>query len=343
MSAGGDNIINTALYTSAKGRNMRRRAPEITGLAVLAAAALAGMACRQYRRDLAQAYRRITSGGRIAATACGPVQYAESGEGPPLLIVHGAGGGYDQGLYFARFIGGDYRWIAPSRFGFLGTPAPQGADSARQADAYACLLDSLNVERVGVIGVSMGGPSTLLFAQRYPQRTTSLALVSAASHALPPRPAVLAALFSLFLNDFVFWSLVRLSPQGLLAALGVPAEVQKQLSREESARLQAFIESILPMSARRSGQLLEQQMSEYPAELIGIIQAPALVLHACDDTLVDCEQGKFSARNIPGADFILMEKGGHLALMLDFNAGSRARLREFLERHNRLEELPSSL
>ena len=36
-----------------------------------------------------------------------------------MLIVHGAGGGYDQGEYFAKIIGGNYRWIAPSRFGFL--------------------------------------------------------------------------------------------------------------------------------------------------------------------------------------------------------------------------------
>ena len=79
--------------------------------------------------------------------------------------VHGSGGGYDQGAYFARVIGGDYRWIAPSRFGFLGSPAPAGANTPRQTDAYACLLDALGIERVGVVGVSMGGPSSLMFAR----------------------------------------------------------------------------------------------------------------------------------------------------------------------------------
>jgi pimeloyl-ACP methyl ester carboxylesterase len=87
-----------------------------------------------------------------------------------MLIVHGAGGGYDQGETFSKLIGGNYRWIAPSRFGFLGQPAPEGADSAMQAEAYACLLDSLGVDRVGVVGVSMGGPSALQFALRYPHR-----------------------------------------------------------------------------------------------------------------------------------------------------------------------------
>jgi pimeloyl-ACP methyl ester carboxylesterase len=181
----------------------------------------------------------------------------------------------------------------------------------------------------------MGGPSALLFALHHPQRTKSLAMISAASHAIPPRPAMLATLFNLFLNDFVFWSLVHVIPQGLLVALGVPLEVQKQLSPQETAQLDAFLRSIVPMGARRNGQLLEQHMSEYDAAKIHKIQAPALILHARDDTLVPFEHGEFAARNIPGAQLIPMEKGGHLALMFDINAGAREKLLRFLEQYNR--------
>jgi 2-hydroxy-6-oxonona-2,4-dienedioate hydrolase len=306
----------------------------IFGSIVLAVAIPGGLIYRQYQHDMSLAYQRVLTGGKIIETACGPIQYAEFGEGAPMLIVHGAGGGYDQGEYFAKLIGGNYRWIAPSRFGFLGTPVPDGANSSLQADAYACLLDALGIDQVGVVGVSMGGPSSLLFALHYPQRTRSLVMISAASHAIPPRPAVLAALFSVFLDDFVFWSMVHLSPEGLLAALGVPLEVQKQLSPKEVAQLNAFLESIMPMGARRNGQLLEQHMSEYDAEQIHNIQAPTFVLHARDDTLVFFEQGEFTARNIPGAQLIPMEKGGHLALMLDINAGAKEKLLEFLEQYN---------
>jgi len=306
----------------------------ILGALVLGVAIPGGLVYRQYRHELSLAYQRISSGGRMIETACGPIQYTDFGEGAPMLIVHGAGGGYDQGEYFAKFMGGNYRWIAPSRFGFLGTPIPDGANSSLQADAYACLLDSLGIDRVGVVGVSMGGPSSLLFAVRYPQRTTSLAMISAASHAIPPRPAFLASLFNVFLNDFVFWSMVHLSPGGLLAALGVPLEVQQQLSPEEGAQLKAFLESIVPMGARRNGQLLEQHMSEYDAEQIQKIQAPALILHARDDTLVSFEQGEYAARTVPGAQLIPMEKGGHLALMINANAGAREKLLEFLELYN---------
>jgi 2-hydroxy-6-oxonona-2,4-dienedioate hydrolase len=306
----------------------------VLGSVALAGGICGGLTYRRYRHDMSLAYRRISNGGKTIETACGPIQYAEFGEGTPLLIVHGAGGGYDQGAYFARLIGSDFYWVAPSRFGFLGSPVPESADSARQADAYACLLDALGIDRVGVVGISMGGPSSLLFALRYPQRTTSLVLISAASRAIPPRPAIQATLFRLFLNDFIFWSVVNASPQALLAALGVPLEVQRQLKPEEAVQLKTFLESMEPMAARQKGQDLEQHMSEYDAGQIREIQAPTLVLHARDDTLVAFEQAEFAADHISQAQLVPLERGGHLALMLNANDRAREKVRNFLGQHN---------
>ena len=61
---------------------------------------------------------------------------------------------------------------------------------------------------------------------------------------------------------------------------------------------------------------------------------PALVLHAPDDTLVAFEQGTFAADHIPGAQFVPMERGGHLALMMDINAEAREKVLQFLENHS---------
>ncbi len=290
---------------------------------------------KRYRHDMAEAYGRISNGGSIVQTACGPIQYTDFGQGPPMLIVHGSGGGYDQGEYFARLIGGNYRWIAPSRFGFLGTPVPEGADSSMQADAHACLLETLGVEQVGIVGISMGGPSSLLFAVRHEERTKSLTLISAASRAIPPRRPLVAALFNVFLDDFVYWSLVHVMPGMLLAALGVPVGVQRELTPQDVVRLTGFLDTIQPMGARRDGQMLEQAMSEIHATAIREIRVPTVVLHARDDTLVPFEHGEFAARSIPGAELIRMEKGGHLALTLDVNAAQRQNLRSFLDQHNR--------
>ena len=61
-----------------------------------------GLVYRQYRHDMSLAYQRISSVGKTIETACRPIQYTEFGEGAPMLMVHGAGGGYDQGEYFAK-------------------------------------------------------------------------------------------------------------------------------------------------------------------------------------------------------------------------------------------------
>jgi predicted dinucleotide-binding enzyme len=84
------------------------------------------------------------------------------------------GGGYDQGVILANILldGNSYRVIAPSRFGFLHTPVSDATNNkssfAAQADAYANLLDKLNIKKVAVIGFSAGGPSWIEFVLRHP-------------------------------------------------------------------------------------------------------------------------------------------------------------------------------
>ncbi len=133
-----------------------------------------------YQSDMRTAQERVMSGSQVIETKCGPIEYATMGEGPPVLVVHGAGGGYDQGILLARTMVGDgFRVIAPSRFGYLRTPLPANATPSAQADAHACLLDALNISKVAIVGFSAGGPSTLQFALRYPNRTSAMVLTSA--------------------------------------------------------------------------------------------------------------------------------------------------------------------
>jgi 2-hydroxy-6-oxonona-2,4-dienedioate hydrolase len=144
-------------------------------LGALLIAALLAFTYASYRRDIGRAYDRITTGSHIAQTRCGPIEYAVAGEGLPLLSVHGAGGGFDQGLELAGpFARGGFRVIAVSRFGYLRTPLPKDASAAVQADAHACLLDALNIRRAAVLGTSAGAPSSMQFALRHPDRTAAL-------------------------------------------------------------------------------------------------------------------------------------------------------------------------
>jgi len=118
-----------------------------------------------YHGDIDQAFKRISTRSQIVQTACGPIEYAIAGEGNPVLIVHGAGGGFDQGRDFAwDLTAANLRVIAMSRFGYLRTPLPANASAAAQADAHACLLDALGIRRAAIVDVSAGAPSSMQFA-----------------------------------------------------------------------------------------------------------------------------------------------------------------------------------
>ncbi|HWT78322.1 MAG TPA: alpha/beta fold hydrolase, partial [Candidatus Methylomirabilis sp.] len=115
----------------------------------------------------------------IVDTRRGPVEYASFGDGPAVLALHGAMGGYDQGLILARTIGGPgYRFVAVSRPGYLGTPLSAGQAPEEQADLLADLLETLGIREAAVVAISGGGPSAMHFALRHRDRCWALVLIS---------------------------------------------------------------------------------------------------------------------------------------------------------------------
>ncbi|WP_089279867.1 alpha/beta fold hydrolase [Antarctobacter heliothermus] len=69
-------------------------------------------------------------------TPAGALEYANADDGPPLMMIHGTGGGFDQGLLFASGLRqSGFRIVAPSRFGYLGSAFP---DDASQCTRPMC-------------------------------------------------------------------------------------------------------------------------------------------------------------------------------------------------------------
>ena len=132
----------------------------------------------RYRRDLNAARARLAAVKRdVILTRWGAVEYAERGSGNPLLVVHGIYHNCVGGLLSVRGLFPDRRVIAPSRFGYLGSSMPPNATPAAQADAFAALLDVLDIDQIDVIGISAGATSALQLALRHPERVTHLAVL----------------------------------------------------------------------------------------------------------------------------------------------------------------------
>jgi pimeloyl-ACP methyl ester carboxylesterase len=296
----------------------------------------AGAAYMIYSRDLRAMRDHLIAGSQIVETRHGPIEYATWGEGPPVLVVHGAGGGYDQGISIARAFGGeDFRWISPSRFGYLRTPMPADASTAAQAEALAGLLDALEIERVAILAMSGGVPPSLQFAQRYPERTTALVLLSSAPYTpltageqkLPVPIWVYQALFS---SDFPYWVLQNVAPSSLEPMFDITPALRVGAPPEEQAFIAGQVEAFQPVTGRIDGVRNEGAAIDPGARYrLEEIRTPTLVIHARDDHINPFSFGEYTAQHIPGAQFMPLATGGHL--LLGHLAEVRARVNPFLQ------------
>lgn len=299
----------------------RRKFGKLT-LAIIAGAAVATASVgHAYRSDLAAARARVAQGSRVLRTRAGLIELGESEGQRPLLMIHGTGGGFDQGLLFAqRLIAAGWKVIAPSRFGYLRSPFPLDASSEAQADAFAALLDELGIERLPVLGGSAGALSAIQFALRHPARCSALVPIVPASH-VPGRAATPAAapratqvLEALLRSDFLFWSGIKLAPAMMIGALLAtdPAVVQR-VSAEEQARVRRILWQILPVSDRAAGLLNDAKLASHPAPMpLERIRVPTLAVSVQDDRFGTFAAAQHIAATVPGARLLSYATGGHV-------------------------------
>ena len=294
----------------------------VLGWAALAALVATALVVLAYYRDISRAYDRVDGKSTVISSAYGDIEYTDGGSGPDVLVVHGSGGGYDQGELIAEAVLGDeFHWITPSRFGYLKSTFREGATWDDQAHAYAFLLDNLGIDKVAVVAMSQGGPSALLFAVLHPERVSSLTLIScgvAASQAEDQSSANEKGdmLVTIFEHDFLYWIAARLFKKQLMGLIGASDEVVAELTDEQQRLFERFIDEMNPASLRAAGALFDNK-AVMPGDRIASIAAPTLILHATDDGLQLFHNAEFAAAVIPHAKLIRFEKGGHFLIGIE--------------------------
>jgi pimeloyl-ACP methyl ester carboxylesterase len=300
---------------------MRRRTFLLLAVAG-ATGAIAGAATwRAYATELALA--RARTRGRSVVFECrfGAMEYAVAGKGRPVLMIHGTGGGFDQGLDFAAPLSAAaWRVIAPSRFGYLRSAFPADPSSANQADAFVDLLDELKVERAPIIGGSAGALSAIEFAIRHPDRCSALVAIVPAAYA-PGRPPVRPpnALAKTIIeyglrSDFLFWSGMTTSEDAMIGALlATDPALVRSAEPSERARARGILRNILPVSERANGLLNDAKLSGDPTPMpLETIRVPTLALSLEDDRFQTLAAARHIAATVPGAKLVTYPTGGHI-------------------------------
>jgi 2-hydroxy-6-oxonona-2,4-dienedioate hydrolase len=180
----------------------------------------------RYRRDIRAAHERLAARDRrtLQHPRLGVVEYTTWGAGPAMILSHPLFGGFDVGAGLAQpYVGNHYQFVAPSRFGYLGSSLPRAATPADQADAYAWILDALGIQRTALLGYSAGGPSAIQFALRHADRTAALVLMASplpGKAGRPPKPVAQL----LYGSDSFFWALKQCAPSLFARILGMPRD-----------------------------------------------------------------------------------------------------------------------
>lgn len=119
--------------------------------------------------------------GRAQVNGVG-LWYDVTGEGEPIVQIHGAGFGHFNFAPATPELAKSFRVVDFDMRGYGASDRPlQHYDMEVWADDVAGLMDVLGIEAAHVHGTSMGGMIAIVFAGKYPERTTSVVINCAAA------------------------------------------------------------------------------------------------------------------------------------------------------------------
>jgi 2-hydroxymuconate-semialdehyde hydrolase len=255
---------------------------------------------------------------RTSDVAVGDLSFRLYESGDPaseaVLFLHGSGPGATGLSNWERIIedlAGRFHCLAPDMIGFgdsthpLDPPRGMGPFNDLRAEALLGLLDELGIDRVHLVGNSMGGQLALLMTLAAPERIGTILLMgSGGAPDLPvspglahlrtfydaPSPDSLADLLTQFVHD--------LEPMRPVIDR-VVKERMAYVEREDVQRSHAA--SFDPQGARRFFT---------PAELSGIWHQ-VLVVHGREDRIIPVEASRYFADHLPNANLFVIGECGH--------------------------------
>lgn len=247
---------------------------------------------------------------RTRPVAGHPAAWLEAGSGPPLVLVHGAGGSADLWRRQLDGLADVTRVVAPD----LPGHGPLGGRGKPSVAGYAAWLEGflavLDAEPVVLVGHSMGGAVAQTLALARPERLAGLVLVGTGA-----RLRVLARIVDLLRHHpREGQSVIR----ELSFAAGAPRECTEMVDRvlREGAPLVTL------------GDYLACDRFDV-GERLAALRTPTLVLTGTEDRLTPPKYGRFLAEAIPGARLVEIPAAGHFP-HLEQPVAVNTAIREFL-------------
>jgi pimeloyl-ACP methyl ester carboxylesterase len=221
------------------------------------------------------------------------------GEGPPLLMLHGAGGnrGFTRAV---RQLAERHTVWAPTHPGFGSSGDAEWMDGVDDlARFHLWFIDAAGLRRPHVVGHSLGGWAAAEMAAMSPGAIDRLVLVAAAG-LKPEKEEIL---------DIFFLSPAQLRDLTVLDPTAVP-EWDELFGRAPTAPELEVAERNREMTARLTWK--PYMHNPRLARFLPRVTNPALIVWGREDRIVPVECGEQYRRALPNAKLAVLEKCGHL-------------------------------
>ena len=264
--------------------------------------------------------------------------YRITGEGEPVAQIHGAGFGHFNFDMATPELARHFQVLDYDLRGYGQSDRPvQRYDMEVWADDLAGLLDALEIAEADIHGTSMGGMIAIVFAGKYPERTTSVVINCAA--------AKLGVTGRLIFKNWI--DIARMDPDGpgsrLLAELITWQALSKRFLEEQDAEeLTSLIQQILRDSNRievftaACQAMCDMDLTSWLPK----ITSPALVLGGDEDLMTPWDQGPGGAgqeaiyEGIPNAEKHVVSGSNHSTIFDGTEEHNRVVI-DFFKRHSR--------
>ncbi len=245
------------------------------------------------------------------------LSYVDVGQGDPILFVHGLLGSHRNWRYLVDRLDTTHRVIVPDLFGHGASEKHEGDYSpSAQAATLRDLINHLGLERVTIVGHSLGGGISLAFCYLFPERVERLVLVGTGGLGREVNPVLRAA--TLPVADWVLpviaspW--VRggaevigrgLALFGWRASHDIRAAWEGFTSLSDADSRRAFLATTRAVM-NSGGQSIAAH--EYLPDLVDV---PILVVWGTNDMVIPVAHSARAAQLVPGCRIELLEGAGH--------------------------------
>lgn len=228
------------------------------------------------------------------------LHYRDTGQGPPVIFLHGLGGDGSRFVSATSALADDFRVIALDQIGFGQSDQPLvNYNHGLLAEFLVEFMRTIDLPKASIVGHSMGAFVGTQVAVHYPDKLDRLVLLDGGSLETPPRPP----------------HLIRIQNSTTLAETREYFElmfydksrVTDPMVRDNYMRR---LRAGFPITKMQESRV--QEIGFVSKDEAAAIKAPTLILWGRHDELLPVGDGKLLDRVIPNSKLIVFEKSGHI-------------------------------